>query len=250
VRRINASDHVEQWFFIRQSAAQPIDQKSHEVNRHVHKQSRVKHGNVFVCHTYYYDHTTPQATKKDKIKKSIRSPSIHLAKVGVTILFIVDHMGKERISSYALPNWWKWINYINPVHTSLLQQHQQIGRLIRPHLNTSAAIGWCALRYGWSPRCHGFVNLDPSALEGEAGILISADYLPIYIKFLSSTHNEPSLLKYGVGNIWLEYQTCLLRLNRGSLVMMLDNSVVSHQPEHNNSEKFLWLRLQLKQWRK
>jgi len=62
-------------------------------------------------------------------------------------------------------------------HTSLLQQHQQIGRLIRPHLNTSAAIGWCALRYGWSPRCHGFVNLDPSALEGEAHVLISADYV-------------------------------------------------------------------------
>ena len=181
--------------------------------------------------------TTPQATTQDKIKKSIRSPSIHLAKVGVTILFIVDHMGKERISSYALPNWWKWINYINPVHTSLLQQHQQIDRVIRPHLNTSAAIGWCAWRYGWSPRCHGFVNLDPSALEGEACILISADYLPTYTKFLSSTQNEPSLLKYGVGNIWLEYQTCLLRLNRGSLVMMLDNSVVSHLPEHNNSEK-------------
>jgi len=43
----NASDHVEQRFFITQSAAQPIDQKSHEVNRHVHRHiCQIKHDNI------------------------------------------------------------------------------------------------------------------------------------------------------------------------------------------------------------
>jgi len=37
----------------------------------------------------------------------IGSPSDHLAKVGLTILFIVDHMGKERISSYTLLSQWQ-----------------------------------------------------------------------------------------------------------------------------------------------